>query len=213
MVGWKRTQSGLYLPVAEPGAPGAPATSSKPSDRVQAAGTAIAALVAAAALAVSLMALRGQQEAQDRADQRFQQRYAERVAWWTRRNPDVLVVQNRSPVPVVGNSVVAGSPERGGFRPRLLPTSDVPPCTELTVELRVVSRYPSAPVATTGRPDLPGLSVWEVRAVRFHDRVGFWERGPERLVPLDRDAGERDIRGGYLTGTTLSPLGDCGTDT
>ncbi|GAB1691902.1 hypothetical protein KRM28CT15_37050 [Krasilnikovia sp. M28-CT-15] len=206
----------MYLPTAgpDPQGPGSPATDAAPSrhaDRLQAAGTAIAAVVAVAALVVSLMALRSQQQAQDRADQRFQQRYAERVAWWTRRDPDVLVVQNRSPVPVVGTSVVAGSPERGGFHPRLLPTSDVPPCTELTVELRGVSRYPSAMGGRNGG-DLPALSVWEVRAVRFHDRVGFWERGPERLVPLDRDADERVTRGGYLTDSTLSPLGDCGTD-
>ncbi|MDW5330816.1 hypothetical protein [Plantactinospora sp. KLBMP9567] len=115
---------------------------------IQALGALVAGVVAIPALVVALSALEDQQEinrSQIRLNQieqdRFNKRYASRVAVWMTGEPGSFKLQNRAPVPLSVVQLRFGSLEWEGGRAYSydwfhLPT--MPPCTILSIELPTV---------------------------------------------------------------------------
>ncbi|MEU4366749.1 hypothetical protein [Micromonospora chersina] len=174
------------------------------TDWLQGISSLLAVVLAAPALVVAVVTYRDQQQI-NRAQldmtllehQRYEQRFASRVAAWQLRNPAAdprdpvrVRVQNRSPVPIKQLHIEADSEDvlawPDGPRVFELPV-DIPPCSLLTFRLEsmVQPRYRMTRISVT---------LW------FSDPVGLWQVGAHGVVsaaPDDFRAVQRSRGGGY----------------
>ncbi|WP_174536719.1 hypothetical protein [Micromonospora chalcea] len=193
-----------------------PRERAKLTDWVQALSGLLAVAVAIPALIVAGVTYRDQQEinrtqlemAQLERD-RYEKRYASRVAFWWLTYPrdgqsGRLKVQNRSPVPISGITLVgvpAGGPSTPPQQAYLL-TTDAPPCVVLTLSL----------------PTLPGdeeFWPWLHKSFGLHftDPTRSWFLWPTGLQRSSRELSLPRVR--FLGAATEVPdtresAGDCG---
>ncbi|WP_329011388.1 hypothetical protein OG271_30490 [Micromonospora rifamycinica] len=244
MSGWIRDGNGLYVrarrsaivlpdPVLLGHSAGdRPRRSATIANWIQAVAALTATVVSSLALFIAIDALRDQQQVSGLAMDRFERRYAERVAWWaTRRDRGTIFIQNRSPVPILDVTIqmvrVTNVEDRnfsGSIQRRIgLQISDLPPCTMTEVNLaepamskRIddsLDAY-ATPVAVPGEDgEYHGSEAGPVLtyAVRFHDGNALWERQRSDLQQLSATLAEKDLT---IVATTQStkPVPDCGTD-
>jgi hypothetical protein len=149
--------------------------------RVQTWTSITAVLISVPGLWLALLALRDQRDATRRAaisthqeTQRFEQRFASRLAWrdapWS---PDagLLTIQNRSMSTLTSLIVI-----NHGRAIALLP-GDMPPCSSLDID--VVGAFGLNPF---------GEPAWTTEAIIFHDPVGAWIMDRSGLRKLSEDA-------------------------
>ncbi|MFE9959190.1 hypothetical protein [Micromonospora sp. NPDC005299] len=178
-------------------------------------------LFAGGALAVAGITYRDQQEI-NRSQlqlaklerQRYERRYASRVAYWWEitpwgpSGPPRLKVQNRSPAPITNLALVA-LPELDSVQGQTRAYEflvDAPPCSILTVELPEASE---------------DLKLWSQSSVsltlRFHDPVDAWLLTPAGLKQVTKETLLKAYGGRSPVMTAALPpkespesAGDCG---
>lgn len=161
------------------------------TDWLQGVSALLAVLLTAPALVVAIVTYRDQQQI-NRAQldvtrlerQRYDQRFASRVAAWQVRraptspkDPVDVRVQNRSPVPIKRLHIEADSEDVLAWPdgPRIFEVQvDIPPCTLVTIRLQsmIKPRYPMMRIS---------VALW------FADPVGYWQVGTRGLVPANED--------------------------
>lgn len=188
----------------------------KPTDWIQGISALLAVVLAAPALVVAVVTYRDQQEI-NRAQlemtrlerQRYDQRFASRVAaWqirekpWDSKTPVHVRVQNRAPVPIKRLSVEATSDFLLSWPsgPRFFDLNvDIPPCTLMTFDINNM-------IVPEGESDLPLINV----TLWFSDPVGSWKAGPQGVERVDETSRKPVFGYGVELSEERETAADCG---
>jgi hypothetical protein len=108
--------------------------------------------------------------ANEREAQRYQRRFASRLAWIDTPGTShgiVLQIQNRSPT-VLGDVVLLSDSKRSAIF-----AGDIPPCSVLTVDLASIHPF-----------DRDDHALWPPTLAIFQDPVGAWSKDLHEVRPL-----------------------------
>lgn len=228
---WHRSASGFWVPGAS-SAHGAPhvvtaapdmttvEVNSSPSNRmlvrwtaVQALATLLAVFVGVVGGAIAFVTFsaqqeinKSQQEVNEIEQQRFQRRYASRIAWWDTEmeprpgsritspiwdqlTPSRILIQNRAPVPLNGVALDASvdlgretqgiliyASTSGAFR-AVISLGTIPPCSLVAFNL------PPYPLYRNVKSGTNKIQRLEVEGLLFTDPVTTWSKG--RTGPVE----------------------------